>query len=175
MEIIKTDLKFKNKLTNRKETKYIILHCTATPEGKNYTVEDIHKWHLNNGWSGIGYHYVIYLDGSINQGRNFDSVGAHCVARNKDSIGIVYLGGLDKDGKAKDTRTFEQKQSMYNLVEYLMTKYNININNVKCHRDYDKKSCPCFTSDQFKKEYNIYKEEKYKNELIEKNKSVKIL
>ena len=176
MEIIKTDLKFKNKLITRKETKYIILHCTATKEGKNYTVEDIHKWHLNNGWSGIGYHYVIYLDGTIHQGRNFDSVGAHCTARNNDSIGICLIGGLSKDGKtAKDTRNDLQKQSLYKLVEYLLDEYNLSINDVYCHNQFANKACPSFKIDQFKKEYNIYKEEKYKNELIEKNKSVKIL
>lgn len=176
MYIIPHKYNEKQKQQNRKSTKKIILHCSATPEGKNFTVDDIHKWHLQRGFNMIGYHFVIYNDGSINQGRNFDSIGAHCTNHNNDSIGICYIGGLSKDGKtAKDTRNDLQKQSLYKLVEYLLDEYNLSINDVYCHNQFANKACPSFKIDQFKKEYNIYKEEKYKNELIEKNKSVKIL
>ena len=93
----------------------IILHCSATPEGKNYTVEDIDRWHRQDRhWkNGCGYHYVIHLDGSIHQGRPVEMVGAHCVGHNRHSIGICYIGGYAKDGKtSKDTRTEQQKTAL---------------------------------------------------------------
>jgi N-acetylmuramoyl-L-alanine amidase len=77
----------------------IIVHCTATREGKNYTVEDIRRWHKERGFSDIGYHFVIYLDGSVHEGRPIEKVGAHCSGHNATTIGIAYVGGLDKDGK----------------------------------------------------------------------------
>lgn len=76
----------------------IIIHCSATPEGKDYTVEDIDRWHKARGWKCIGYHYVIYRDGSIHKGRPDEMVGAHCVNHNKHSIGVCYVGGLYKNG-----------------------------------------------------------------------------
>ena len=67
----------------------IIIHCAATPEGKNFTVEQIRDWHVNgNGWRDIGYHFVIYLDGSVHKGRPIEEVGAHCRGHNANSIGI---------------------------------------------------------------------------------------
>ena len=71
----------------------IILHCTATPEGRHTTVEDIRLWHKSQGWSDIGYHYVVYLDGSIHTGRPIEVSGAHTKGLNKNSIGVVYVGG----------------------------------------------------------------------------------
>ena len=77
----------------------IILHCSATPENKNFTVEDITKWHNAKGWDGCGYHYVIHLDGTIHNGRPLQKIGAHCLGHNTNSIGICYIGGVDKNGK----------------------------------------------------------------------------
>lgn len=86
----------------------IIIHCSATPEGKDYTVEDINQWHKARGFKCIGYHYVIYRDGSIHNGRPIEQVGAHCQKHNANSIGICYIGGCDLTGKKpKDTRTVE--------------------------------------------------------------------
>lgn len=157
MEIVQTNLKFKNQTAKRKSTKKIILHCTASKEGVNMTVETIHNGHLKNGWSGIGYHYVIGLDGTIYEGRADDTIGAHAAPQNSDSIGIVYVGGLDMNKKPKDTRTDEQKESIIELIKYLLEKYP-TITEIKGHRDIspDKngngiiepkewiKSCPCF-------------------------------
>lgn len=78
---------------SRRTIREIIIHCSATPEGRNYTVEDIRRWHKQQGWSDIGYHYVIYRDGTIHEGRNVDIAGAHCVNHNAHSIGICYIGG----------------------------------------------------------------------------------
>jgi len=81
-------------MEKRKVTKEIIIHCSATPEGKDYTVEDIRRWHLKRGFKDIGYHYIIYRDGSVHVGRNKDLVGAHCEGHNAISIGICYIGGV---------------------------------------------------------------------------------
>lgn len=121
----------------------IIVHCTATPEGKDYTVADIDKWHKARGWKGIGYHYVIYRDGSIHQGRPETEIGAHCQGHNDNSIGVVYVGGLASDGKTpKDTRTDAQKKSLENLLKQLKQKYPKAT--IHGHRDFAAKACPSF-------------------------------
>ena len=131
----------------------IILHCSATPEGKDYSVDTIRKWHLQRGFSNIGYHYVIYRDGSIHSGRDVNISGAHCTNHNSKSIGICYIGGLDFTGKnAKDTRTEEQKKSLVNLVKQLMSIYKLSISNVHCHNEYANKACPSFKINDFRKE-----------------------
>lgn len=136
----------------------IILHCSATPEGTDYTVETIRKWHKAKGWSDIGYHYVIYRDGTVHNGRNVAIVGAHCEGHNTGSIGICYIGGVAKDSKTpKDTRTKEQKKGLCELVKRLLSEYNLTLNNVHCHNSYtNKKACPSFSLDTFKKEYQDY-------------------
>ena len=84
----------------------IIVHCTATPEGREVSVDEITKWHKQRGFTTIGYHYVVYLDGSVHEGRSVDVSGAHCTGHNSHSIGVCYVGGLAKDGKTpKDTRS----------------------------------------------------------------------
>ena len=106
----------------------IIVHCTASPEGRPMTVKQIDDIHRNERhWAnGIGYHKVIYLDGTIHDGRPLDMMGAHCNegGHNRYSIGVVYVGGCAKDGKtAKDTRTPEQKVALANLLEELHKKF----------------------------------------------------
>lgn len=136
----------------------IILHCAATREGQNFTIKDIDSWHKKRGFTKIGYHYVIYLDGSVHQGRQESEIGAHATGHNANSIGICYIGGCDKKGKAKDTRTKEQKISMLNLVHELLKKYNLTLENVKCHNQLCKnsKQCPSFSIETFSKEYKEY-------------------
>ena len=121
----------------------IIIHCSATPEGKDYTVEQIRQWHKQRGFSDIGYHYVIYRDGSIHSGRPIERIGAHCLKHNAHSIGICYIGGVSKDGKTpKDTRTDSQKESLIKLIKELKAKYPKAT--VHGHREYANKACPCF-------------------------------
>lgn len=126
-----------------RKIKEIIVHCSATPEGKDFTVADIDKWHRQRGFNKIGYHYVIYRDGSCHTGRSIDEIGAHCVGHNADSIGICYIGGLATDGKtAKDTRTDAQKKALITLIKTLKVKYpGITVHG---HRDYAAKACPSF-------------------------------
>ena len=100
-----------NLSVNKRTIKELIVHCSATPEGKDYSVNTIRQWHLQRGFSDIGYHYVIYRDGSIHTGRDESIIGAHCTGHNANSIGVCYIGGCASDGKTpKDTRTTEQKQ-----------------------------------------------------------------
>ncbi len=102
----------------------IVVHCSATPEGKDYTVDDIDLWHRQRGFKKIGYHYVIYRDGTIHAGRPENEIGAHVKGYNANSIGVCYIGGLSADGKtAKDTRTPKQKEALRKLLRTLTQKY----------------------------------------------------
>jgi len=122
----------------------IILHCSATKEGKHFDAEDIRVWHVNgNGWSDIGYHFVILLDGTIEHGRPVEKVGAHVKGRNRNSIGVCYIGGLDEDGKPKDTMTKEQEASFLDVVHSLRLVLGGNIS-VSGHNEYANKACPSF-------------------------------
>jgi len=121
----------------------VIIHCSATPEGRDVKIDTIRKWHTDKGWNDIGYHYVIELDGQIQAGRPVELLGAHCLGQNKFSIGICYVGGMDKKmTKAKDTRTKEQKESLIKLIAELRKKYPIL--SVNGHNEYAAKACPSF-------------------------------
>ena len=131
----------------------IIIHCSATAEGKDFNAADIDRWHKQRGFKKIGYHYVIKLDGTIEKGRGLEEVGAHCLNHNKNSIGICYIGGLASDNKTpKDTRTTEQKKALWKLIVELLIKYpNATIHG---HREFANKACPCFDA---QKEYQCIK------------------
>lgn len=125
-----------------REINKIVLHCSATKEGQSFTVKDIDSWHKQRGWKSIGYHYVILLDGTIQTGRPESEIGAHTLGQNANSIGICYIGGLDSNGKPKDTRTIQQKNAMRNLISELLKKYPVSI--VHGHNEFANKACPCF-------------------------------
>ena len=132
-----------NLSVNKRTIKELIVHCSATPEGKDYSVDTIRQWHLQRGFSDIGYHYIIYRDGSIHIGRDESIIGAHCTGHNTNSIGVCYIGGCASDGKTpKDTRTTEQKQSLVKLLKELKTKYPQA--SIHGHRDFSSKACPSF-------------------------------
>ncbi len=120
----------------------IIVHCTATPEGRDLHVADIRRYHLQRGFEDIGYHYLIALDGTVEQGRASDLVGAHCLGHNDRSIGVVYVGGLDQNFKPKDTRTPAQRASLRKLISDLRRRYPRAT--VHGHREFAAKACPCF-------------------------------
>lgn len=141
----------------------IVIHCSATRAGQDVRASDIDKWHRERGFAMIGYNYVIDLDGTVEKGRPLTMDGAHCNTAglsgkvyNKHSIGICYVGGLDKHGRPADTRTPAQKIALVKLVNELMSRYPIV--EVIGHRDAspDKngdgkitqnewvKTCPCF-------------------------------
>jgi N-acetylmuramoyl-L-alanine amidase len=124
--------------------KEIIIHCTATPDGREVTAKDVTLWHRQRGFKTIGYHYLIRLDGTIEVGRNEDDIGAHCLGHNRYSIGIAYVGGIGADGKAQDTRTDKQRQSLITILKDLKNRYpGVAIYG---HRDFANKDCPCFNA-----------------------------
>lgn len=131
----------------------IILHCTATPEGRDFSVAAIKACHVQErGFSDIGYNFVIYRDGSVHEGRSLAIAGAHCTGHNSISIGITYVGGTDANGKPKDTRTPAQKVALRNLVEKLCREYGISKQHVYGHYEFANKACPCF---DVKKEFRL--------------------
>lgn len=134
------------KTANRK-IKEIIVHCSATREGRDFTIDDIRRWHKQRGYSDIGYHYVVYRDGSVHDGRDVNIIGAHCVGHNTYSIGICYIGGCKYDGLTpKDTRTEKQKAALKTLIMRLKAKYPYA--SVRGHRDFANKACPSFDATQ---------------------------
>lgn len=138
----------KLKTSTRRITE-IIVHCSATREGRDYTVADITSWHKKRGFNTIGYHYVIYRDGSLHLGRDVNLVGAHCTNHNTYSIGICYIGGCKTDGLSpKDTRTDAQKAALVSLLRDLRKKYPYA--KIYGHRNFANKACPSFDA---KEEY----------------------
>ena len=131
----------------------LIVHCSATPEHKEFDVEDITDWHVNgNGWSDCGYHIVIKLDGTVQTGRPISKVGAGVYGKNRGSIHICYIGGMDRTmDNWIDTRTPEQKESLEQLLKDLKDKYPEAT--IYGHKDFtNKKVCPCFDAKEEYKE-----------------------
>ena len=122
----------------------IIIHCSATPEGKSLSAEACRADHIHHrGFSDIGYHFYITRDGKLHRGRPIEKVGAHCLNHNAHSIGVCYEGGLDADGKPKDTRTPEQKKSLLAILGELKRQFPKAL--IVGHRDLNPmKVCPCF-------------------------------
>ena len=131
MEIIENNLQFKD-MSTRNSTERIILHHA---DAKNCSAEDIHRWHLNNGWSGAGYHFLVRKDGTIYRLRPEDKVGAHAYGANYNSLGICFEGDYMQEDMLED-----QKEAGKELVAYLKNKYNITT--VQAHRDVCATSCP---------------------------------
>lgn len=130
----------------------IIVHCTATREGASVSLDTVRRWHLERGWSDIGYHYLILLDGTIEVGRPEERQGAHVRGHNRDSIGVSYVGGVDRNLDAKDTRTQDQKDSLHNLLSNLMASYKDAT--LHGHNEFSNKACPSF---DVSKEYDYIK------------------
>jgi len=143
----------------------IVVHCSATHEGKDIDASTIRRWHLERGFSDIGYHKVIKLDGTVEDGRSLERQGAHANFKkfggenfNIGTIAICYVGGLDKHGKAKDTRTPEQKKAMAEEIKKLQAMIPGGDVPLYGHRDLSpdingdgiidkidwRKECPCF-------------------------------
>lgn len=131
-----------------KKIRYLIVHCTATAEGKDFHASDVDRWHKAQGWDGIGYHYLVCLDGSVETGRPETKVGAHCTGYNSMSLGICYVGGLAPDGRTpKDTRTTAQKAALRALLKRLKKRYPKA--RIVGHHHFNKgKACPSFDADQ---------------------------
>jgi len=127
-----------------RDIEYIVIHCAATKPSMDVPIERVRKWHLDRGWSDIGYHYYITRDGKIHNGRDLSIVGAHVSGYNKNSIGICYEGGINEKGDPEDNRTDEQKKSLLKVVKILKFVFKNAV--VQGHRDFPnvKKACPSF-------------------------------
>ena len=119
-------------MSTRKVTERIILHHAYA---KKCSAEDIHRWHLNNGWAGAGYHFLIRKDGSIYRLRPEDKVGAHAYGSNYNSIGICFEGNFMEEDMPEI-----QKEAGKELEAYLKNKYGITT--VQRHKDVCATSCP---------------------------------
>lgn len=131
MEIIETNLNFKA-MSNRQTTERIILHHSASSVA---SAEDIHRWHLGNGWEGAGYHFLVRKDGKVYRMRPEEKIGAHAYMNNYNSLGICFEGNFEVE-QMPDI----QVQAGKELVAYLKNKYEIN--KVQGHRDVNSTSCP---------------------------------
>ena len=122
----------------------IVIHCTATPEGRDVSAADVKRWHTAKGWSDIGYHFLIRLDGTIETGRPIERQGAHVRGYNAHTVGVAYAGGTDANGKPADTLTQAQYAAIVRLVEELRDSYGWM--DVCGHRDFPgvRKACPSF-------------------------------
>lgn len=134
--------------------KEIIIHCTATPEGRNVTAAEVDKWHRERGWGGIGYHFLILLDGSIQIGRPIGKPGVHCKGHNAESIGVCYVGGMSADNaQPKDTRTPKQRTALRLLIESLKRQYPKAT--IHGHREFAPKACPSFDVQEWLKQEQL--------------------
>lgn len=131
VNIIETNLSFKP-MTNRNRTTRIILHHAAA---KSCTAEQIHQWHLNNGWSGAGYHFLVRKDGSIYRLRPENKIGAHASGSNYDSLGVCFEGDF-----MSETMGEPQRKAGAELVSYLKSKYGISKD--QRHKDVGATDCP---------------------------------
>ena len=131
MNIIDTNLKFKQ-MDTRKSTERIILHHAAA---KTCSAEDIHRWHLNKGWSGAGYHFLVRKDGKIYRLRPEDKVGAHAYGSNYNSIGVCFEGDYMVENMPE-----EETKAGQELVAFLKNKYGIS--EVEVHKRVNATSCP---------------------------------
>ena len=118
--IKETYLKFVLPLENRLQTDFIVLHHIGE-SNEDFSAAEIHRWHINNGWAGIGYHFVIRKNGTIERGRPIDTIGAHCYGYNKRSVGINVVGDFEKDFPTND-----QLRSAVQLTAYLCQLYRLN-------------------------------------------------
>ena len=139
---------------NEESIKYIVIHCSATPNGQDFSAEDINRWHVNRGWSEIGYHFIIRRDGRIEVGRDLDERGAHVKGHNTDSWGICLIGGPGTGGADNDF-TVDQWRALNDLL-IVMKRMAINAE-IKGHRDFPgvAKECPCFDVERFVQEYGL--------------------
>ncbi len=131
-----------------RDIREIIVHCSATPPSMDIGAAEIRAWHTSPGWQGskggwsdIGYHFVIRLDGRVEPGRPVDRIGAHVRGRNANSIGVCMIGGVDEDGVARNTFSAAQWTALQALVVGLAAEHGAD---VRGHNEFAAKACPSF-------------------------------
>lgn len=139
---------------NRATTDYIVVHCSASRPSQNVGAADIDRWHRQRGFKCLGYHFVIKRDGTIEEGRPVDQVGAHVENWNSVSVGVCMVGGVAEDNvnKAENNFTPEQFDSLRKVIADLKKRYPKAI--VNGHRDFPnvKKACPSFPAKEWAKQ-----------------------
>ena len=137
LEIQENSLAF-GPLETRAVTDLLVIHHVGMEEGEK-SAADIHLLHLQRGWSGIGYHYVIHKNGMIERGRPRDTVGAHAYQHNKSSIGIVLDGNFEET-----VPTAIQLERTARLIAALSHMYTLSpdAGNVRGHRELNATLCP---------------------------------
>ena len=138
---------YKANTKNREKTDFIAIHCSATGPKQDFGAADIDKWHRAKGWKCIGYHYVIRRNGTVEEGREELTIGAHVENWNSVSVGVCMVGGVDANDPKKAVNNFtpEQFASLKQLLIDLKIRYPSAI--IQGHRDFPKvaKACPCFS------------------------------
>ncbi|ADQ04412.1 N-acetylmuramoyl-L-alanine amidase family 2 [Caldicellulosiruptor owensensis OL] len=146
MNIIKPNLKFRGTLQKRALTKYIVLHHA---DASKATVQDIHRWHLQKGWAGIGYHFYVRKNGEVYEGRPIATIGAHCLGHNSWSVGICAEGKYNSEIMPP-----KQKQALIELINYVKKLYPAA--KVVGHRNLMATDCPGenYPLSEFKSQFN---------------------
>lgn len=135
----------------------IVVHCSATPEGREHTAADIDRWHKERGWAGIGYHKVVRLDGTVEEGRPETKQGAHTLGYNVESLAVCYIGGVSHDHSPKDTRTAAQKTALLEVCADWCRRYDIAPSSVFGHTELNpNKACPCFDMAVFRQRLALF-------------------
>jgi N-acetylmuramoyl-L-alanine amidase len=138
---------------NRKRTDHLVIHCSATRAVMDVGAADIRRWHRAQGWSDIGYHYVIRRSGKLETGRPLETIGTHVKGHNTDSVGICLVGGLNNQTfKPENNYTPQQWDTLRKLLTGLLKKYPKA--KVLGHRDFAgvAKACPCFNAKTWAKQ-----------------------
>lgn len=139
MNLVKKTYNFVSGLKNRDTTEFIVIHHSGSGEDIDLGADSIHSMHINNGWSGIGYHYVVRKDGTVETGRPVWASGAHCEGENWRSVGIHVSGDFTN---AEPTQ--EQLDALAELIRAICRKYDLQVTrqNVVGHREYNATACP---------------------------------
>lgn len=149
---------------DKTKIKGLVVHCSATKANHDVNADEIDRWHRQKGWSGIGYHFVIKRDGTIENGRMIDETGAHARGFNKGTLGICMVGGRGDNGKPENNFTPEQERALEKLIKELYDFYPITF--IVGHRDLPKvnKACPCFKVSDFLDEIGLFGDFKFTKE-----------
>jgi N-acetylmuramoyl-L-alanine amidase len=134
-----------NKSNITREVTRLVFHCTATSQ--TATVGAILRYWKNKGWKNPGYHIIVKPDGSWTQLQDFNRVSNGVAGINSTSIHVSYIGGIDKNGKAFDNRTNEQKE----IFEVVYNTFKNKMSNLTFHGHYEfsNKACPSFKVDKW--------------------------
>ena len=124
----------------------IIIHCSATPPKMDIGADKIREWHIERGWSDIGYHGVIRRDGMYEPGRPEYRSGAHARGHNADTLAVCLVGGVTGSGKPSNNFKQEQFETLAHVVAWWSAAYGISLDNVLGHNDLPgvAKACPSF-------------------------------